>query len=445
MRSKKLNRPKFLLGIRNCAGSSTTLAVVLALGVLVFSGCQPLKKFGGIFGKPRFIAELADGRDLAGDRGRVDSDELLDPLGARNANRLVLGDLAPSQIATTLATRSANSDEGKANAAFKNGNDLYQQALVAMDANPTGNTHQKMFVNAANQFRIAAANWYDSALEQDALYFEGESFFFADHYVQANRAFESLIANYSGTRYLDKAESRRFAIAQHWLERSREASGWVPNIAIRDPSRPAINMKQEAKRILHRIRVDDPTGKLADDATMALANAYFEAGDYYDASSTYEDLRTNYPGSKHAFHATLFELKSRMQSYYGDSYDAEPLEKADELLGVLVNQYPQESKEEEEYLRMEASSVRNLMAQRGYSLGEYYERRGENRAAQIMYQQVAKEYDDTNFVDQIDVRLAELEGKPAEPGQPAKWLVDALSEPDNTPVVAAAPQDTIIR
>ena len=441
MRSRKLNSPKCLLGIQNCAGSRTTLAVVLAMGVLAFSGCQSLSKFGNIFGKPKLVADFAG----ADDPGRVDSDELLDPLGARNANRLVLEDLAPGQIATTLATRGKKNDEEKANVAFKKGNELYHQALAKMDANPTGNSHQRMFVDAANKFRVAAANWYNSALEQDALFFEGESFFFADHYVQSNRAFESLIARYSGTRYLDKAESRRFAIAQYWLDKSRESNRWVPNIALNDPSRPAINMKTEARRILHRIRVDDPTGKLSDDATMALANAYFEDAEYYDAASTYEDLRTNYPASKHAFHATLFELKSRIQSYYGDSYDAEPLEKADELLKTLVNHFPEQSKEEEEYLRVEAGAVRNLMAQREFSLGQYYEKRGENRAAQMLYERVAKDFDDTNYADQIETRLAELKGKPAEPGQPVPWLVEAFAGQDDTPVITASVQDTIIR
>ena len=443
MRFRKLDCPKTSLGLPSCLNSRAVFIVAVALGAFVCSGCQAFKsrqgKGPGIFGKPEWVAERKDSHE------EIDSDELLDPLGARHSNRLVLGDLAPGQIGTTLATRSGRSDEEKANKAFKKGNELYHEALASMDANPTGNSHQKMFVNAANQFRVAAANWHDSSLEQDALFFEGESFFFADHYVQSNRAFEGLIARYSGTRYLDKAESRRFAISQYWLEKSRESSGWVPNIAVADPSRPAINMKQEAKRILHRIRVDDPTGKLADDATMALGNAYFESGDYYDAATTYEDLRTNYPGSKHAFHATLFELKSRMQSYYGDSYDVEPLEKADELLTTLVNRFPEQSREEEEYLRVEAGAVRNLMAQRDYSLGQYYEGRGENRAAQILYQQVASEFDDTNFSERVDTRLAGLKGKLAEPSQKAGWLVDFLSEPDDTPTVAATPLDTIIR
>ncbi len=378
--------------------------LLTTLTLVVSTGCQSLNTGGGkssLFGKrPGLGINRAN---------EIDPDELLDPLGARNTNRLVLDDLGPGQIATTLATRTIfKNNPEKANEAFQLGQDYYEQGLAEMEANPDGDSKQ-VFDKAANQFRIAAANMPDSALEQDALFFEGESYFFADRYVQANRAFEKLIARYSGTRYLDQAEARRFAIAQYWHELIRNHDGWLPNIALADPSRPKLNMKGEARRILHRIRVDDPTGKLSDDATMALANAYFEDKRYFDAADTYEDLRINYPGSKHVFHAMLFEIKSRMQSYQGESYDEEPLLKADNVLQMLVNQFPDKAREEEEYLKNEAGMIRHMLAQRDYSMGQYYERRGENRAAQIVYQRVRENFNDTGFGEEVETRLAGLE------------------------------------
>lgn len=406
---------------------------IAAVAFISLSGCQALQtklsEATSKLGKPGGLRI-----NRAND---IDPDELLDPMGARNVNRLVLEDLSPGQIATTFAARSAKgNDRAKADGAFLKGQQLYQQALQELENNPSGSEHQSIFEKAANQFRLAAANLPDSALEQDALFYEGEAYFFADRYVQSNRAFEKLIAKYSGTRYLDDAESKRFAIAQYWQELIRDRTSWMPNIKFNDPSRPIMNVKGEARRILHRIRVDDPTGKLSDDATMALANAYFEDELYMDAADTYEDLRRNYPGSKHVFHATLFELKARMQSYHGDSYDAEPIEKADKLLQMLVNQFPQQSAEEEEYLKKEASTIRHLLAQREFSLGQYYERRGENRAAAIMYEKVARNFEDTTYSSQIEERLAALEGKPPVPEQKAQALVKLLSTPDEKPLIA---------
>lgn len=410
-----------------------SLNIVTILVLISLTGCQSLtSNLGGknsLFGKNKGL-----GINRA---NSLDPDELMDPLGARNSDRVLLEDLGPGQLRTTLATKfSRGNNEAKADQAFQRGHQLYEQALSEMENSPNGNGHRKTFENAANQFRIAAANLPDSALEQDALFFEGESYFFADRYVQSNRAFEKLISRYSGTRYLDNAESRRFAIAQYWHELIRDRNPWLPDIALNDPSRPAMNIKGEARRILHRIRVDDPTGKLSDDATMALGNAYFEDGRYFDAADTYEDLRRNYPGSKHVFHATLFELKSRMQSYNGESYDSQPIEKADKLLQTLVNQFPQQSADEEEYLKKEATTIRHLLAQRDYSMGQYYERRGENRAAQMMYQQVAQNFGDTQYVDQVEEKLAGLRDKPPVPEQKAQWLVDLLSTPDEKPLIA---------
>ena len=58
----------------------------------------------------------------------------------------------------------------------------------------------------------------NSSIEQDSLFQAGEAFFFADSYDKANDAYEKLIQKYSGSRLMDRAEARRFAIAQYWSE-----------------------------------------------------------------------------------------------------------------------------------------------------------------------------------------------------------------------------------
>lgn len=387
---------------------------------------------GGLFG----LARKKDGDSLL-------NDDSLDPMGERNGDRLLLHDLAPSQIATTMKVKGfAKPNEAEAEQAFAAGQKLYEEAGNELETAPE--SASRKYEEAANQFRLAADRWPDSALEQDSLFYEGESNFFANRYVQSNRAFEKLVAQYSGSRYLDKAEARRFSIAQYWLQLSRK--GTLTKVKIGDPQRPAFNLASESRRIFHRIRLDDPSGKLADDATMALGNAYFEAKMYQDAADTYEDLRITYPGSQHAFHAHLFELKSRMNSYYGKSYDQEPLVKADELLKRIVQQFPTECEGEREYLTKEATTVRNLLAERDYSLGEYYEKKGENLAASMIYRDVAKNYDDTPLAEDSTEKLAVLGDKPPEPTQRAKWLLDMLPQSEaNKPLIAVGDKESIFR
>jgi outer membrane protein assembly factor BamD (BamD/ComL family) len=266
--------------------------------------------------------------------------------------------------------------------------------------------------------------------------------------VQSNRSFEKLISLYSGTRYLDKAESRRFAIAQYWLgmARSKELKWGTKYFKPGDPQRPTYGLASEARRILHRIRLDDPTGKFAGDATMALANAYFEAKMYEDAADTYEDLRMNFPGSKHQFHAHLFELKSRLNSYYGSSYDAEPLIKANELLTRINTLYREQAKSEQAYLDVEYTRVRNLLANRDYELAQYFENRGENRAAHIMYEQVAEDYHDTQLATLAETRIGVVKEKPPVPEQHAQWLVNLFPQSEAAkPLIAEGNKESIFR
>ena len=412
--------------------------VLISLTAILFAstGCQSFQQ--------RFKQSNSSLFGLKKNKGKSASkDEFMDPLGARDTNRLLWDDLAPGQIGTTLKTRVlGGKDETAANSHFAEGKRLYSEGTALMEQNPSGGLHQKTFLDAANQFRLAAASWPDSDLEEEASFFEGESYFFADHYVQSNRAFEKLIASYAGTRFLDMAEQRRFSIALYWLELAEQYKG--PKLA--DAKRPKSNPAAEAKRVLHRIRIDDPTGKLADDATLALGKAFLNDQRYYEAADAFEDLRRNYPGSKHQFTAHMLELQAHLQGYQGKSYDDTPLKKADELLKSIVRQFPDQAREQLPYLEEQAGRIRNQLAERDYSLGQYFEKRGENRAAKLYYEQVAQNFEGTQFADSIGDKIAEVAAKPPVPEQHAKWLVDLFpNEENDKPIIAAGENGTLFR
>ena len=407
--------------------------VIIVTVIAISSGCQSLQN------KPNRGEGLPGLFGLRRNQEGQFNDELLnvDPLGRRSYNRLLVDDLSPGNLGTTWRVRTTyREDRPAAETAYNKGQELYNEALSIMDANPDGDQHIELFREAANEFRLAAGKFPDSQLEQDALYFEGESFFFANKYVQSNRAFENLIVRYSGTQYLDKAEARRFAIADYWLKLAENG----PAIKLNDPSRPRSGLEKEAWRIFHRIRLDDPTGKLADDATLALANAYFKAEKWIDAADTYEDLRRNYPGSPHQFHAHMFELKARLNSYQGASYDADPVVKADKILKQIVRQFPKQAREEERYLAQEAGLIRNMLAEREWEMAKYFENQGENGAAKFYYQQVAQNFSDTEFGSKVGGEIERIADLPEKPKQYAEWLVNMFPESEQAkPVIASNP------
>lgn len=403
----------------------------------LLAGCQSVKPSGD---GGWSLANLLGGSAGEDDDWRSD---MTDPFGDPDPDRLLLQDLGPGRLATTVATRFNRSvNQDLAEQLFREGESIYDEAISLLESDSDSSAAAAKFREASGRFERAADNWNNSALEQDALFMQGEASFFANDYLLANRAYEILLKRYPGTPQLDLVEARRFEIAQYWLKLKRTGAG----IAFGDNSRPMTGLDKEARRILHRIRLDDPTGKLADDATLALGNAFMEARRYGEAADTYEDLRRTYPGSEHMYLAHKFELQARLEAYRGPDYDGTDLVKAEGVLKSMLKMFPNESRDDIEFLENEGYRIRNLLAERDWTVGKYYEGRGENRAAQYYYAQVADQFDDTQFAGEAEERYAALGDLPEVPAQRAEWFTQLFPiKEKNKPLIPTGDRETILR
>ena len=411
----------------------SALFLFSALSMSMFSGCATLrnKVSEGLAGKKSSSQNI------------ISQEEALDPLGARSHRRLLWDDLAPSQLSSTIKSRFVGgTDQSSAQQSFATGKQLFERASQMIKANPDGTQHAPIFIEAANHFRAASSGHPDSSLAEDAMFLEGESFFFSDRYVQANRAFEGLISGYAGSRYLDRAEQRRYSIALFWLKLKESGA----KIALNDPKRPKFTLAGEARRILHRIRIDDPTGKLADDATFALATAYLDAERFEEAADTYSYLRKDYPGSEYQFKSQMLELEALLKSYKGPDYDGTPLAKAEALRKQIATQFPDKAAQNSEILAQQGTLITNQLAQRDVEVGQFYERRGENRAAKIYYEKAQADFGGSVFTNQLDQRIETVANLPPVPKPPAQWVQKIF--PDDQPeksLIPAGGVGTILR
>jgi len=341
----------------------------------------------------------------------------------------------PQQLESSWKTLIGKGvDPQKARELYVDGEEMYQRALQAeSDQRPD------LFAQAAKQFKEAADRWPDSALEEDAMFMSGEAYFFADMYPKANDSWERLLKKYPNSKHLDPIESRRFSIAQFWLDLHHESpeSFWAFNLT--DSSLPTRDTFGNAVRVFDRIRLDDPTGKLADDATLAAGNAYFAKQRYLDADNFYTDLRKTFPGSEHQYRAHLLGLKSKLLSYQGTEYSGVPLDEAEKLIKQIQRQFPQQAAQEREYLTRAYAEVRFKKAEREWKLAQYYDRRGEYGAARFHYGILAGDYSETPFAGQAKSRLGEVADKPAVPPQRLQWLVEAFpKEQHSKPLIATS-------
>ena len=122
------------------------------------------------------------------------------------------------------------------------------------------------------------------------------------------------------------------------------------------------------------------------------------------------------------------------------------MKKADELMKAIARQFPKEAREQLPYLEKQAAIIRNQLAERDFSLGKYYENRGENRAAKFYYEQVAENYQDTTFGKDVKEQIDVVAARPPVPKQHAKWLVNLFpSEEEDGAIIAAGDNEPLFR
>ncbi len=285
---------------------------------------------------------------------------------------------------------------------------------------------QKQFAAAAKKYHKAHKRWPDSPLEEEALYKGAESYFFADLYPKADDEYALLIKKFPSTQYLSQVVIRRFAVGRYWEQFDTTHPHWpvTPNLA--DKTRPLFDTGGHAIRVYERIRLDDPTGPLADDSIMASANAYFLKGRWEDADYHYGLLRSEYPKSEHQYQAHLLGLRCKLLRYQGPGYEGTPLDEAEEIATQLLTQFGPELGGERERVAQVRAGIRDQRAQREWDMAEYYAKGKHYGSSKLFYEKITHDYGETQLAEQARAKLDETKGLPAHPTPPFQWLVDLL-------------------
>ncbi len=313
---------------------------------------------------------------------------------------------------------------------------LYSEAVQLFDEAKTleGDERVAKFHIAGKKFDEAGKYWVSSYLEQDAYMMAGESYFFAEEYPRAEDRFVKLLKEYPRTRYQDRVDKRRMEIGDYWLQFPDR----FYNVNFTDRRKPWNDTAKHGERVLEKMRLDSPTGRLADDVTMRLANNAFKNEKWAEAVELYKDLITTYPDSAHQFEAHLLGIKSALQSYRGSEYGQEPLEQAEKFL-KQIKQFPEEARREKEQIDSLYTELINRKAERLYSQATYRYNKGEARSARIKCNELLKDYENTAFADPARELLAKMQELPDEPTQPLAYMEKWFPSNDKTASLVKPP------
>lgn len=285
---------------------------------------------------------------------------------------------------------------------------------------------EKRFDEAADKFKMAAIRWPHSLLEEDAMFMRAESLFFADRYTKAIDVYTALMKTYENSRYLETVVVREFAIARFWDQLSKDYPWYRMNLT--DKHIPLLDVRANALAVYESIRLADPTGPLADDASFAAGINQFTNGRYDEAAHCFETLRKENPGSEHIPKAQLLELRSRLRTYQGSEYDIGPLLDSEKLIDSSLNNFADQMPGERERLERARRAIREQKGYRDYSNGEYYYHRKCYGASRRYYADVIKNFPDTQAAQAAQDRLVEIKDYPNDPPNYWGWLGKLFGE-----------------
>jgi outer membrane protein assembly factor BamD (BamD/ComL family) len=301
--------------------------------------------------------------------------------------------------------------------------------------------NEKEFDAAAGKFEAAISRGPNSPIEQDARFMLAESNFHADRYIKARDAYDELVKEHPNTKYLDAVIDREWKIARYWeeLDKQNHDLPLTPNAI--DKTRPWFDTLGHAIKTYENIRLNDPTGPKADDAIMATANIYFARDRFDDADYHYSLLRTEYPQSELQYEAHLLGLQAKLRKYQGEDYDGTPLEESKVLVKQLRVQFASRlPAEEKERLHTVEGQLNLELATRDYRMAEHYDGTKHYGAARHYYNEVLKDYPNTELATQARDRIAQIASEPDEPAKPLGAIVELFPQSAEKTRVARIPE-----
>lgn len=420
---------------------------------LILSGCQSFAQ--GPFGGDD-VSALSPNPDMVAAR-KAEAPEI-----GNNSATSPVAQVSNETWADTTAkstTKVMNFVTGKEQENVSRAKRLYQEGdgLFKQAESQSKKDSVKSYRAAARLFEKAGEAAPGSALEQDALYMQGESLFFADRLNEATESYQKLQKEFPRSRHNDRVAGRLFTISRYWIDTVKADDGGWFKFNFTDAKRPRLDTDGHAIRVLDQIRYDDPTGQLADDATMAAAAEFIRQEKYDRADEFLTDLRETFTDSNHLFLSHLLGIRCKLEVYAGPKYSGLVLEEADKLVKQTRQRFPGQLQDPKygDLLARAAAEISFLRAERLAYRADYREKRKEYGAAAYYYRELLKLHGDTPQADTARERLAVIEKYPAVPTQRLSWLTtifpdSSSSEPlETTDAMGGTPEqpsnETILR
>ncbi|HZZ81744.1 MAG TPA: tetratricopeptide repeat protein [Gemmataceae bacterium] len=274
---------------------------------------------------------------------------------------------------------------------------------------------------------------------EEALFMEAECQRLQKNYRTAFDTYTKLLTEVPRSQFTQRTCQGLFEIADYWLEPTRKqmddyqkqvkGERWfvMPTSWFNfSNDYPAMDTEGHAVLVLNTIRLHDIKGPLGEKALMYLGTIHFYRQDYKEADFYFTQLSKEYKDGPYAAKAVKQSVICKQLMTGGSVYDCRGVEESKKLLMQAQAAYPELARDEE-WVRIQLTSINIQQADRDLKIAEFYRRTGHPGSAYFYYELVCRRYPNTTFAEKAAKGKSELKAK-VERDQPAP-----TPEPTNRP------------
>lgn len=252
----------------------------------------------------------------------------------------------------------------------------------------------------AKAAREAAKQWMNEhpndPLIVEARLLHGDALVAIGNYYKALYDYEFIARSYTASEQWLTALQREYEIARLFVGgMNRKFLGFR-----------LLPAKGEGEELLIRIQERVPGSELGENASMLLANYYYDDGDMFLASEAYDLFLLNYPQSPRREWAMLRVIQANLARFEGPAFDPTGLIEAAQRLQVYQAEFPAAAQR----IGAEALMVRirASLAEKELVDARWYEQRGEDISAAYLYRRIIETHPGTPAAQEAIARLAKL-------------------------------------
>ncbi|HOS96093.1 MAG TPA: outer membrane protein assembly factor BamD [Deltaproteobacteria bacterium] len=160
---------------------------------------------------------------------------------------------------------------------------------------------------------------------------------------------------------------------------------------------------EKASEAFMQVRTYYPSHDLARMALLATADLYYDNEDYESALKNYQEFRLLYPTDAEAGRCLYRIGMCHFQQMGTFDRDQSQTSRAIQSLDAFLKTYPDSPHAEDAALKLK--EARTLLARHDLSIGRFYLKKGNHKAACARFTAVKRQYPDVTLEDDIDALI----------------------------------------